>query len=278
MIRSPILVASHPPTTAPTGSAPRNHSSRKSVSFWALLSTPWPNSSTLTSVTISAAPVHSEAPSAARNGRNFTPAGSMSLVRANCLPDEERDGRDECAARSGRPQLGKTCLPSGAGLYRPRHHEPQRQRQQHAADDVHLLAAGRRVLCEGRLKWIITIAMTASGTLIQNTSRQVLSSADDRDAVQRAQHAAELLRRADAAQHGGAVALRPTGRRRAPASPAAVRRWPCPGWSRPITIVNTSSDSAVTTEPDREGGQADCSTSLRPNRSDARPSSGMAAM
>ena len=61
----------------------------------------------------------------------------------------------------------------------------------------------------GRLKWIITIAITASGTLTQNTDCQWWNSHDQSDAVHRAEHAAELLRGADAAEHRGAVACRP---------------------------------------------------------------------
>ena len=49
--------------------------------FSPFCSTPWPNSSTSTSVTISAAPAVTDAPSAARNGRKCTPAGSISRVR-----------------------------------------------------------------------------------------------------------------------------------------------------------------------------------------------------
>ena len=62
---------------------------------------------------------------------------------------------------------------------------------------------------DGRLKWIITIASRANGTLIQNTSRQRVQRPHHRDAVERAEHAAEFLRGADTAEHGGAVALRP---------------------------------------------------------------------
>ena len=79
--RSPIRVAIHPPSTAPIGSAIRNHSSNPAAWFWSICSTPCPNSSTSTSVTISAAPAVSDAPSAARKGRKCTPAGSISRVR-----------------------------------------------------------------------------------------------------------------------------------------------------------------------------------------------------
>ena len=79
--RSPTRVAIHPPSTAPIGRAIRNHSSNPAAWFWFICSTPWPKSSTLTSVTISAAPAHTDAPSADRNGTKRTPAGLISRVR-----------------------------------------------------------------------------------------------------------------------------------------------------------------------------------------------------
>jgi len=62
---------------------------------------------------------------------------------------------------------------------------------------------------DGRLKWIIAIAASASGTLIQNTSCQRPRQPDDEDSVQRAEHAAQLLRGADAPEYPGAVPLGP---------------------------------------------------------------------
>jgi len=50
---------------------------------WSRLIIPRAYSSTSTSVTINAAPAANEAPSAARNGRKCTPAGSIRRVRAN---------------------------------------------------------------------------------------------------------------------------------------------------------------------------------------------------
>ena len=52
-----------------------------------------------------------------------------------------------------------------------------------------------------------------------------------------------------------------------------------PWMTRPMTSIVRSVDSAVTTtEPIANPARLACSTSRRPNRSDNRPSSGIAAM
>ena len=71
------------------------------------------------------------------------------------------------------------------------------------------------------------------------------------------------------AAHRSAASASVTGSR----APLAM-----PWMSRPITSIVRSVDSAVTTEPTAKVTRLSCSTSLRPNRSDSRPSSGMAAM
>ncbi len=98
------------------GSATRNRISRNAASFWLSDNTPCPNSSTLTSVTISAAPAANEAPSAHRNGRKCTPVGSISLVRANRSHAKNATAATAAPASSHPPPLGSTCFPSGAGL------------------------------------------------------------------------------------------------------------------------------------------------------------------
>ena len=118
--RSPILVAIQPPSSAPIGSAIRKRSSRNAAWFWSLPSTPWPNNSTLTSVTISAAPADSEAPSAARNGRKCTPAGSISRVRANRSQTKNAMAATSAPISSGKPvaAAAPACRP-GPGCTDP---------------------------------------------------------------------------------------------------------------------------------------------------------------
>ena len=137
MIRSPTRVAIQPPSTAPIGSAIRNHSSSPAAWAWSCPSTPWPNSSTSTSVTISAAPADSEAPSAARNGRKCTPAGSISRVRAKRSQSKNshrrpRPPRSPAATRSSAApacRRGRGCTarsPPGPARPPAAHHRPGR--------------------------------------------------------------------------------------------------------------------------------------------------------
>lgn len=125
--------------------------------------------------------------------------------------------------------------------------------------------------------WIISIAIRVSGTLIQKTSRQVLSSHTTAmpysgPSTLPSSWAAPIpprtIARLRAAQRSAARA-RVTGS----SAPLAT-----PWISRPITRVVRSSDSAVTTEPTANPTRLSCSTSLRPKRSESRPSSGIAAM
>ena len=71
------------------------------------------------------------------------------------------------------------------------------------------------------------------------------------------------------ADHRSAASASVTGS----SAPLAV-----PWIARPMIRGNRSLDSAVTTEPIAKPARLTCSTNLRPNRSEARPSSGMAAM
>ena len=130
---------------------------------------------------------------------------------------------------------------------------------------------------DGRLKWIITIAITASGTLTQNTACQWLNSHTSAMpyigpstlpsswAAPTPPSTAARLR----AAHRSAASASVTGS----SAPLAV-----PWMTRPMTSVVRSLDSAVTTDPTANPARLTCSSSLRPNRSDARPSSGIAAM
>jgi len=96
---------------------------------------------------------------------------------------------------------------------------------------------------------------------------------DDEDSVQRAEHAAQLLRGADAPSiparfrwaHRSAPSASVTGSSAPLATPWMVR---------PTTSTCRSVDSAVITEPAMKVPRLTCSSSLRPNRSEARPSSG----
>ena len=71
------------------------------------------------------------------------------------------------------------------------------------------------------------------------------------------------------AAHRSAASARVTGS----SAPLAA-----PWTTRPMTSMVRSVDSAVTTEPIAKPARLTCSSILRPNRSDARPSSGIAAM
>ena len=130
---------------------------------------------------------------------------------------------------------------------------------------------------DGRLKWIITIAIAASGTLIQNTSRQEVSSHTMKMpysgpstlpsswAAPMPPSTAARLR----CDHRSAASANVTGS----SAPLAV-----PWMKRPIISIVRSPDSAVTTDPAAKPTRLSSSISLRPNRSEARPRSGMAAM
>lgn len=72
--------------------------------------------------------------------------------------------------------------------------------------------------------------------------------------------------------HRSAPSASVTGSSAPLATPWMVRP-PISRWKSPQCPA-----SAVTTEPTMNSARLTCSTSLRPNRSDARPSSGMAAM
>ena len=113
--------------------------------------------------------------------------------------------------------------------------------------------------------------------MIQNTSRHVFSShttpmpysgpstLPSSCAAPMPPSTAARLR----ADHRSAASARVTGS----SAPLAM-----PWISRPITKVVRSLDSAVTTDPTANAARLACSTSLRPNLSDNRPSNGMAAM
>ena len=117
----------------------------------------------------------------------------------------------------------------------------------------------------------------ASGTLIQNTSRQLFSAhttampysgpstLPSSCAAPMPPSTAARLR----ADHRSAASASVTGS----SAPLAV-----PWIARPMMRGNRSFDSAVTTEPTANPARLTCSTNLRPNRSEARPSSGIAAM
>ena len=105
------------------------------------------------------------------------------------FPHEDAEGRDQrgdeqqCAvvraAHACRPEPG--CTGGRA--------QPEGEREKQAADDVHLLRISG-LGCDFRLKWIITMAMSASGTLTQKTTCPWWNREDHRDAVHRADDAA----------------------------------------------------------------------------------------
>ena len=105
-----------------------------------------------------------------RNGPNCTPAGSISRVRANRSQIANAIAATSAAHSTGRPQSGSTCLPSGFGLYKPQTTSPSAMASSTPPTTSTRSGGPSRRSREGRLKWIITIAIAASGTLIQNTS------------------------------------------------------------------------------------------------------------
>ena len=119
--------------------------------------------------------------------------------------------------------------------------------------------------------------MIVNGMLIQNTSRQVLSS--ETTAIPHSGPSTLPSSWAAPIPPSTAARLRAAHRSAASASvtgssaPLAV-----PWMTRPMTKVVRSFDKAVTTEPTANPASPIWSTSLRPNRSDALPSSGIAAM
>ncbi len=129
----------------------------------------------------------------------------------------------------------------------------------------------------GRLKWIISIAAAASGTLIQNTSCQRLVSHTMKmpysgPSTLPSSWEAPIPPSTPArlrSDHKSAPSARVTGSSAPLATPWMVR---------PTTSMCRSPESAVTTDPIANAARLACSTSLRPNRSEARPSNGIAAM
>ena len=87
-----------------------------------------------------------------------------------------------------------------------------------------------------------------STTLSQKIARQS-GHGEDRRAEQRAEHAAELLHRADDAERGAAAVAAARGRRPGRASPAPARRRRRPAGPGRTTSTGSSTASAVTTEP-----------------------------
>ena len=130
---------------------------------------------------------------------------------------------------------------------------------------------------DGRLKWIITIAITASGTLTQNTDCQWWNSHTSAmpyigPSTLPSSCAAPMPPSTPArlrAAHRSAASASVTGS----SAPLAA-----PWMTRPMTRTVRSVDSAVMIEPIAKPARLTCSSILRPNRSDARPSSGIAAM
>ena len=122
----------------------------------------------MTSVTISAAPADNEAPSAARNGRKCTPAGSISRVREKRSQSEESHRGHDRADHQRQSVAGQDLFAVGLRVVQPDDRQAQRDGEQHTADEVDFSGSSTR-WCDGRLNWIITIAIKVSGTLIQNT-------------------------------------------------------------------------------------------------------------
>ena len=92
-------------------------------------------------------------------------------MRANFSQTKNATIATAAAISTGGPQLGSTCRPSGAGLYSPTTARPSATAS--SSPPTTSTFCGSSVSARaGRLKWIITIARAASGTLTQNTDCQ----------------------------------------------------------------------------------------------------------
>ena len=248
-MRSPTRVAIQPPSTAPIGSAIRNRSSKTAASVWLLASTPWPNSSTLTSVTISAAPAHSDAPSAARNGRKCTPAGSISRVRAN--RSQMKNATAATARREEHRQsvARQHLLAVGRGVVQPDHRQAQRDAS--STPPTTSTVSGFSGLTRGGQAEMDHHHRDRrpAGTLIQNTSRQVFRTATTAMPYSGPSTLPSSCAAPIPPSTGGAVAGGPEvgGQRQCDRQQCAAGRRP--GSSGRSPWEARSFDSAVTTEP-----------------------------
>jgi hypothetical protein len=96
----------------------------------------------------------------------------------------------------------------GLGVVQPDHRETQRDSQQHTTDQVDLLRRGAAVV-RGQAELDHRHGDQGERDVDPEHVLPLVEQPDDEDTVQRTQHAAELLRGADTAEHTGPVALGP---------------------------------------------------------------------
>ena len=99
----------------------------------------------MTSVTISAAPAHNEAPSADKERPEVHPGGFDQLGAREPLPDKKRHGSDDCADDQGRPVTGQCVLAVGVGVVQTDDRQSERDREQQATDHVDLFWLGAAI-------------------------------------------------------------------------------------------------------------------------------------